>query len=1108
MAKQPKLNRRDFLKRTATAAGAAAIPGLPSIPVPELTKAAGLDPSSILSPALERGFDTIYGQIVSNGKDAMLWGGDLENLSKSEVERLKAVMTEARERMPLMPEGKFSYYNTLTKQWHQRAAVPLHGSSPGQSNQWKSNPPPDNISSTPWLKAGQSPPDGLEYAGGRYQPWMDEDFASSAYTDGTLTKPGLPFLNHTGIPGPARNQIDSLLSDWRAHQRQLKEFYRQNRGESPEAEQRYIESLADLGLTPGGRYEEPAIAQDSGLPTGQIGLPGSESSSGSTGVPRTGRLIRSISRTLPAAVIAGAASQQQEAEAAPRARSYASIKAAGPQLPDLSTPESFINSPIPVPNYLSLRDLIAPYYANVPGGIEAAMANASKNMEGGVPGIGSYLFTKYDTNKVNDPLLVTQSDDKDLLGEYLHKAFYPYADDPNLAGRIKISPSALEKNPRITLQHEAGHHVFAPPELDQAIALANQFGTVSNPSPDQIRDVSRRIKDLSDDAMRYFGHGPQWRGMYYFKPSEIDARLPNINREFARATGQLIDSPEKAMEAMDFYAKNEPFTVNPDLSDELLKTYTEDPAIKSLIAKRIPQLLALGGVGMASTQAQAGENSPIDAWTKGQSEPIKTRLDDQTTMTGATADQTLRTFARPNDVSARHDEVLRGIIEQRMLPWLGTLQQPADAQTIKSAFNSLRGLPTTPEGKSLSDQFLNHMQSISYGGDSAPDASVTQGQYKQWQQEAGGPELSAIGSTYGEGAANRVTPAGKQMFNNQRDYEFLRTFQEGVHAPGYQTSFYPYAASAVGQFLDPTLETRNLFLSRDKGGPQGRMEEALYWYDQSDPAFDKAAGQPDRYKGGLMGSRYSDLSPLTSKGFNETVSNSDNPVGVWFTGGELAARGPFTKLFTQPLSTVQAIRDMRNQMTVNNNSGRPVPILPDTDPTLGANAMLDNEAARQHQQKQASAYAPQILPYLGMKPSYLSPAGEFGANFIGDVLADPGTAFGLGKAAILNTIKAPTLASKAMAPLRTVGNYARYGLPGEMPTESVTNATLYQTQQDPMKPTGLFEAEESNPNVVMGGMGIKADDPRYQQAYDQGIELQRQRLNRIGQAARAYRVAR
>lgn len=283
------MNRRDFLKRATGAAAAAALPSVPAAAA--VSQAIGFDPSDpsriagmLLPRALEKGLRLPGGgEIVAYRGDAHLWGlEDYYGISKEQMQQIKAAMEAAKQALPSAPKEGISYFNTLTGQWHQRAAIPREFD--------EANMP--TYVEMPYLKAGQSVPP--EFSELNTESWLPEDIASFRYSDGSLTKPGLPVQrifsanappdsailsyagpDQTGLPGPARTQIENFERDWRDAQREALEYYRQQSkdpSQSQKGKARYQKQLETLGLAPGGRYSTPPALQDTGSPTGIMGL--------------------------------------------------------------------------------------------------------------------------------------------------------------------------------------------------------------------------------------------------------------------------------------------------------------------------------------------------------------------------------------------------------------------------------------------------------------------------------------------------------------------------------------------------------------------------------------------------------------------------------------------------------------------------------------------------------------------------------------------------------------------------------------------------------------------------------------------------------------------
>jgi hypothetical protein len=781
-------------------------------------------------------------------------------------------------------------------------------------------------------------------------------------------------------------------------------------------------------------------------------------------------------------------------------------------------------------NSVRLIEQIAPHYAQA-GGVENALRLARAALKDTSDAEYRTYFPVFDPRgyKASQTLIPVERMDKKLSGEFLpdgytskiirNRQIIDHVADgdqlliadhlsgrevPEAVGhegthgailRSLLTDEALEDarnkrgyfyNQPVTRTHVGRNPVFAKTPIPGQVVVA---------VPRSDGDFEPVVVDTKDFQ-------------YTTQPIELDPRLAQIRRLSAQMRGKDIKTPEDANELINRVVEDKDYALASGISDaESDYIGMLSPKWQRFMARRMIEVPAVGAAALAASQANAAEPTPqpnpVDEYTRDQL-PTGRVVGNAPTMTGATASETQRVFGRKDGNTVRYEAAMEDVLFRRMVPWVKSLPQYPGMDNVASAVEALHGRPSTPEGQGLANQFLNHMKSVSYGGDSAPDASVSQSEYGRWQREGGGD----VRSLWGEGAIGRVTPGGQQMFENQRDYDLLRTFQQGSHSPGSEGLF-PVVLAGIGEMFDPSGDTTKLYKSRLKtlmgGGPGGKIEEAMYWWDQSNPTRDAIEGSPARYKGGIQGSRYPGLSPLTSDGFNQTVSNSDNPVGAWFTAGELAARGPFATAFTRPGELIRSAKQAYDQATVNQWSGRPTPIMPDADPVLGYDAMVSNDQARQFQQKAASARAPKVMQALGMRPRYLSQAEEMAVHMPGDILADLGTGVGVVGRASKLAAKSATTAGKLTALPRSAAWYATSGLKEELPSEAVLGGVLSYAQQPADRTAGAFDPEPYNPNVTLGGEAIAADDPRYGEAWRSGQKEQQRRLSRVRDAARMYR---
>ena len=292
-----KLHRRDFFKQSGALAAGAALAAAQNkanlaaqmlgMDVPAAVPS--LDPRTFLPKALNKGFTLPDGSyVLSNGKLPYLRYSDAStaDLSKSQKDLLVKLLEEARDSMPKAPADVVSQYNTLTKNWHQfvtdRAnAVKIPGGT-----------------ETPFhaLKAGESIPAGsydstyFDSNTNSNQHTFPEEFAESDFYNGSLSTPpsrlgnkDVRKLNQSkGLSqdewiDPPSTQIEGLEREWSQTHRSIADMQRAKAKEAgdPKADQAHREAIHDLGLGGTARFDQPDVMQDTGEPTGLMGLPGS-----------------------------------------------------------------------------------------------------------------------------------------------------------------------------------------------------------------------------------------------------------------------------------------------------------------------------------------------------------------------------------------------------------------------------------------------------------------------------------------------------------------------------------------------------------------------------------------------------------------------------------------------------------------------------------------------------------------------------------------------------------------------------------------------------------------------------------------------------------------
>ena len=287
------LNRREFIQNSGLlGAGAAAQAnanlaksllgvGDAAVPAPP-----GLDPRTFLPPGLQSGLSLPNGDfVVSNGSRAYAVPGYLwpnVDTPKSDKDLIVKLLQEARDAIPKMPAGGVSQYNTLTKDWHRIVM--------DENRNWRA------------LKSGESMPTGMPTLSHGWQhPDMDE-FTPDAYDDFG------PKDYIRRIDSGTDEAIADFERHWREENLSQLRFDRSKAREAgdPKADQVHREAIHDLGLGGTARFDQPAVMQDTGEPTGLMGLPGSSQ----TNSHQTSANIRRMLGVGAAVTAAGGAAAQ------------------------------------------------------------------------------------------------------------------------------------------------------------------------------------------------------------------------------------------------------------------------------------------------------------------------------------------------------------------------------------------------------------------------------------------------------------------------------------------------------------------------------------------------------------------------------------------------------------------------------------------------------------------------------------------------------------------------------------------------------------------------------------------------------------------------------
>lgn len=201
--------------------------------------------------------------------------------------------------------------------------------------------------------------------------------------------------------------------------------------------------------------------------------------------------------------------------------------------------------------------LLGRHYSRIPGGILSALSAAAEYE--GNPGWGSQLDPAGYERSYGISMADTDSVVPDSLGLY-------YPDDQS----IQISELLREIRP--TMEHEATHAAL-----------------MSGLTPEEISAVSTTVSTMES---------PGDRMEYLTEPSEMDVRLAEAKRMYAREKGILVDTPEKAAEAWEYYKGRQaaqPAMDQPTMGDEY-QEYEKDPLLLKEMLQRMPGVVDAGDV--------------------------------------------------------------------------------------------------------------------------------------------------------------------------------------------------------------------------------------------------------------------------------------------------------------------------------------------------------------------------------------------------------------------------------------------------------------------------------------------------------------------------------
>jgi hypothetical protein len=291
--------------------------------------------------------------------------------------------------------------------------------------------------------------------------------------------------------------------------------------------------------------------------------------------------------------------------------------------------------------------------------------------------------------------------------------------------------------------------------------------------------------------------------------------------------------------------------------------------------------------------------------------------------------------------------------EQPMSPveWLTERMTEEDLplETINNVVRSVLGRASDPNDAraiSLTKEMLDEIAAATPGAPDALNPGTTDSEYAKTYEEHGPLE-----------ARHQLTPAGQENFNVQRDYDLLRTFQDGTHAPAY-TNGISKALAIGGTVFDKSGVTGKLAYDRLLGGDPGRLREAMYWYDRGFPS--------GSFANSFSGAKYPDMSSTTFTGIGNKASNYENRIPAY---GSL----PFERLLFNLDRQSSELGDLAGAQ---DRLLRTTPIYPDNaDPEKMAKLTQDIRNHDRESRGFANAYYPLAVKQANsiLKPLMASP---------------------------------------------------------------------------------------------------------------------------------------
>lgn len=194
------------------------------------------------------------------------------------------------------------------------------------------------------------------------------------------------------------------------------------------------------------------------------------------------------------------------------------LRHAPPEAPGIQDPSRF-GAALGYEPTFSLGDQIGRWYENA-GGLDKAVDSAQQSMANRDPKVlDGLLWPKWEKKGLDEKFPVSRERDQRIPNA---NGTFDWSDR-----RIRLSPGV--QNHQAVLEHEGSHGLFMP---------GNSGAKQRAAAADRDRwDVPHGDKHTA----------------YLMDPAEVDVRLAEIKRRYAHHTGRLVDSPEEAQKAFDWW---------------------------------------------------------------------------------------------------------------------------------------------------------------------------------------------------------------------------------------------------------------------------------------------------------------------------------------------------------------------------------------------------------------------------------------------------------------------------------------------------------------------------------------------------------------------------